>query len=177
MKIMTDAQNNSNQSSANDSDESILNEIRPMVLLLLGLLLGIVGNMFVNALFFGIDTLPPNLQFTIVALGLASGVFCILLLYLDIHPSLKKIKNYPKTSNPASTLLFIFFIIVCLVIAAYGFVGTFAPQNSPKICQNITYVVNNYYQNYTVNEVNEKNKGFSFSIDELKYLVNSRGKS
>lgn len=164
------------QSSDDDPDEPILNKIRPMVLLLLGLLLGIAGNMFVNALFLDVDFLPSNYRFTMIGLGLTFGLYCILLLYLEIHPDLKKLKNYPKKASSASNYLLIIFIIVWVCIGAWGIFGSFPPQNSSKICQNITYVVNNYYQNYTIQnytlkEINVGNKDTIFSINELKYLL------
>jgi amino acid transporter len=47
-------------------------------------------------------------------------------------------------------------------------------ENATAICpQNITYVVNNYYSNYTIERIVVENKNRSISVEELKFLMQS----
>lgn len=50
------------------------------------------------------------------------------------------------------------------------------PQVSGNLscaCQNNTYMVNNYYYNYTIEQIMVENKNRAFSLEELKYFVNN----
>lgn len=178
---MSNPPENSNQSSVNESDNQIIEKIQPKVSLLLGLLLGIFGNFFVSAIFVGMDVSSINLNAkrTIVALGVVSGVFCILLLIHDLYPDLNRIKNYPKQSESSKYLLW-GFIITIILIGICGVFGLFAPntsgiqQNSSESCHNVTYVVNSYtyYQNFTFEQIKIEKSDTPFSVNELKYLIN-----
>jgi len=119
---------NLNQSSLKESDNQIIEKIQPKVTLFLGLLLGIFGNFFVSAIFFGIDisSINVNAKSTIVVLGIVSGVFCILILINDLYPDLCKIKKYPKQSKGSKYLLYAF-IITIILIGICGIYGIFAP--------------------------------------------------
>lgn len=82
-------------------------------------------------------------------------------------------------------------IMVILIAALFGIVylmGNTLPQLSqiqqsndkPQVngnlscaCQNSTYSVNNYYYNYTIQQTTVKNANHPFSVEELKYFIQS----
>ncbi|PKL65074.1 MAG: hypothetical protein CVV32_05880 [Methanomicrobiales archaeon HGW-Methanomicrobiales-3] len=173
---MSDSSDKSSRSAIEKSDNQIIEKIQPKVSLLLGLLLGILGNFFVSAIFVGMDisTIELNAKRTIVILGIVSGVFCILILINDLYPDLNRIKEYPKQSN-RSNHIFYGFIIILILIVMSGIFGLFAPpsdlqQNTIKSCQNVTYVENSYY--YTIEQINIEKPDSSLSVQELRYLMN-----
>jgi hypothetical protein len=170
---------NYTQPPTDESDEQIIERIQPKVSLLLALLLGIFGNFFVNAVFqlFEVPSTNLNVKYSIVVLGIVSGIFCIILLFNDLYPDLARIKNYPKQTTRSKYILWIFIIIVILVgiCGIYGIFGPHAlsnPPSSSEYCQNVTYVINQYYQNYTVEEIKIEKPNSEFSLQELKYLTN-----
>ncbi len=178
---MSDSPDNLIKSSTEESDNQIIDKIRPKVTLLLGLLLGILGNFFVSAIFVGIDisTLDSNAKRNIVVLGLVSGVFVVLLLINDLYPDLNRIKEYPKQSK-SSKYIFYAFITILILIIMYGML--FNPptrefrQDQFTSCQNVTYVVNyyTYNQNYTIEQIKIEKTDSSVSVQELQYLINRK---
>ena len=85
-------------------------------------------------------------------------------------------EHWPKTKGAlilfAVTLMAIFALI--LVLGSSLSVFAKIPQTneiSSNNCQNITYVVNNYYNNYTIEQITIKNENRPFSVEELKYFM------
>jgi hypothetical protein len=66
-----------------------------------------------------------------------------------------------------------FFIIILLISFALPVFAQIPSinENSTNANQNITYIVNNYYNNYTIEQITVKNENRPFSFEKLKYLM------
>lgn len=66
-------------------------------------------------------------------------------------------------------------IIICVIGSNLGFFAQLSQTNEKptSTCQNVTYVVNNYFTNYTLEQKIIKIENHPFSVAELKNLMHS----
>jgi len=70
-------------------------------------------------------------------------------------------------------IIFGLIVLVLLFSIPLHYFAQTSQINENSVCanQNITYIVNNYYYNYTIEQIAVDNENQAFSVKELKYLL------